>query len=105
MYLFIHFTLFAKNLFGKALGLFSKLAPYWIEFAIAFSFFLIIVVYGIYCTSSLIAEEIGLEYYHFPLWFKWAVSATHCKSMQTFDISTNTLILSSLPRIKQWHGT
>ncbi|KAL7537385.1 hypothetical protein ACHAXR_012220 [Thalassiosira sp. AJA248-18] len=55
---------------GVALGIYLKFSPYWGEFSIAISFLLSIVVWGVWCTSNLAAEEIALEYYHFPLWFK-----------------------------------
>jgi len=34
------------------------------------SFLLIVVGYGMWSTAELAANEIPLEYYHFPLWFK-----------------------------------
>ena len=55
------------------LGIYAKLAPYWPELAIAMAFFLTVVAGGMWTTSHLAAEQISLEYYHFPMWFKWGI--------------------------------
>jgi len=40
---------------------------------IAMAFFLTIAVCGVYQISQLVATQLPLEYYHFPLWFKWGI--------------------------------
>ena len=55
---------------GLILGIVSKFAPYWIEVVTATSFSTVIVAYGIHALSHLISEEMPLEYFHFPTWFK-----------------------------------
>ncbi|KAL7554997.1 hypothetical protein ACHAWF_018955 [Thalassiosira exigua] len=56
-----------------ALGIYSKLAPYWPELVVSMAFLVGIVLYGMWATSNIAANEIPLEYYHFPLWFKWGL--------------------------------
>jgi len=58
---------------GVGVGILTKLAPNWPELVIAMAFFLIIAVCGVYQSSVLIATQLPLEYYHFPLWFKWGI--------------------------------
>jgi len=55
---------------GVGLGLYAKFAGYWPEVGITLSFLLLVVGYGMWSTAELAANEIPLEYYHFPLWFK-----------------------------------
>lgn len=59
---------------GVGVGIFTKLAPNWPELVIAMCFFLVIVVTGMYHASYLAATQLPLEYYHFPLWFKWFIT-------------------------------
>eukprot|EP00985_Skeletonema_marinoi_P009453 scaffold4392_cov138-Skeletonema_marinoi.AAC.37 len=61
------------TILGVGVGILTKLAPNWPELVIAMAFFLIIVVCGVYQISQLIATQLPLEYYHFPLWFKWGI--------------------------------
>mmetsp|Transcript_22229 Transcript_22229/g.53859 ORF Transcript_22229/g.53859 Transcript_22229/m.53859 type:complete len:434 (-) Transcript_22229:338-1639(-) len=65
--------IFVLTLFAIGLGVWAKLAPYWPEVAIAFTFLLIVVVSGMYTIAMLVSEECALEYFHFPAWFKWGL--------------------------------
>lgn len=58
---------------GVGVGILTKLAPNWPELVIAMSFFLIIAVSGVYKCAYLIATQLPLEYYHFPIWFKFGI--------------------------------
>ncbi|KAL9189059.1 hypothetical protein ACHAXT_011549 [Thalassiosira profunda] len=66
-------AVFVLTILGVGLGIYAKLAPYWPELAIALAFLLVVVLYGIATVAFVAAEEISLEYYHFPLWFKWSM--------------------------------
>ena len=70
--------IFIFTICGVGLGTYSKLAPYWPELGIALSFLVIVVGYGIFSVSNLAANEISLEYYHFPLWCKLIWSFLCC---------------------------
>mmetsp|Transcript_31762 Transcript_31762/g.47872 ORF Transcript_31762/g.47872 Transcript_31762/m.47872 type:complete len:359 (+) Transcript_31762:359-1435(+) len=61
------------TILGVGVGILTKLAPNWPELVIAMAFFLSIAVSGVYQCSILIATQLPLEYYHFPLWFKWGL--------------------------------
>ena len=81
-------AIFVLTILGVGLGLWSKLASYWPELAVAMAFFLATALYGIMSVSFLVAEEAPLEYYHFPLWFKWfIVSAFECASLHVNTFS------------------
>lgn len=72
----IHVLLVCVLLFtvlGVGLGLYSNLVGKWPEVAISLTFFLAVVVSGMYYTGLLVGNELPLEYLHFPLWFKIAV--------------------------------
>ena len=62
--------IFVLSIVGIGLGIWAKLAPYWPEVGISLSFLLVIVGYGVYSLADICANEIALEYYHFPMWFK-----------------------------------
>jgi len=66
-------AIFILTIAGVGLGVWAKLAPYWPEVGIALSFLLVIVAYGIYSIANICGNEIALEYYHFPWWFKWGI--------------------------------
>lgn len=72
----IHVLLVCVLLFtvlGVGLGLYSNLSGKYPELAISLSFFTAVVVSGMYYTGLLVGNELPLEYYHFPFWFKLAV--------------------------------
>lgn len=97
MCLFLHIllcTIFVLTSAGIAIAIYTKLAPSWIQvrkyyyiaghgcnskthkflqMAIAHGFLLTSLFSGVWTTSFFIAEEFPLEYFHFPLWFKYTL--------------------------------
>lgn len=76
MCLFLHIllcTIFVLTSAGIAIAIYTKLAPSWIQMAIAHGFLLTSLFSGVWTTSFFLAEEFPLEYFHFPLWFKYTL--------------------------------
>jgi hypothetical protein len=57
------------------LGIYNKFSyyDYWIELAVCLFVLVLMTGTGLYLMSDLVASELPLEYYHLPLWFKYAL--------------------------------
>ena len=85
--------IFVLTILGVGLGIWAKLAPYWPEVAISLSFLLIVIVYGLWAVSNLVAEQVSLEYYHFPLWFKLFILVSRYGACCYIPVQYHDLIL------------
>ena len=71
----LQMSIMVCTLVGMGLGIFNKFSYYdhWIELAVCMFVLVLTTGAALYVTTDMIASELPLEYFHLPLWFKYAL--------------------------------